>query len=297
MTDEMALEKRASQLPAEVGDFTGYEGLGEESFIIPRMKIVQPTSKEGEAGTFLINLTGEAFKEVEAVFIKAERGRVMWNKADTDAREPLCRSFDFITPDDRIENPPCDKCAERITQGNKSILKQVCPKSMWGSDNSRPECDELFNILLAMTDGTPIWFSFSGAQISSVKRYISAIALRRRRLFEFKTTMTLKAVTEPHRHYVVTFSAPQLLEDDELATILPVVEMIKGESIARTIEHEESVDAEEREPGSDDDYVPPTDADEPPVTAGDVAEAFDGKTETKKGGKKGAKGQGQEALF
>lgn len=292
-------------LPAEVGDFTGYEGLGTESFIIPRMKVVQPTSKEGEAGTFTVNLTGESFTEVEAVFIKVERGRVMWDPNDSDSNEPLCRSFDFMVPDERIENPPSDRCAEKITQGNKSVLKQVCPKSMWGKDNSRPECDELFNALLCTMDGTPIWVSFAGAQIKPVRRYISAIALRRRRLFEFKTTMTLKTVTEPHKHYVVVFSAPQALEGGEIHAILPVVGMIKGESISRTIEHEESAASDddapdnaptERVPGSDDDYVPPGENDAPPESATQVAEAFDGKVEgRKKGGKKGE--QKQEALF
>jgi hypothetical protein len=82
----------------------GMEILGPEDLIIPRLTLVQPTSQiDGvQPGKFYINLTGEEFDQVEAVFLKVTKGRVYFAEEATE-RKPVCGSSDRIKPSPRFE--------------------------------------------------------------------------------------------------------------------------------------------------------------------------------------------------
>src|SRR5215468_9511966 len=93
----------------------GMEVLGPEDLIIPRLSLVQPTSQiDGvEAGKFYMNLTGEEFDQVEAVFLKVTKGRVYFAD-DAVERKPVCGSSDRIKPSPRFEPPAAPTCKECI---------------------------------------------------------------------------------------------------------------------------------------------------------------------------------------
>ena len=78
-------------LPTNSLKGAGLEALGPEDLIIPRLVLVQPTSQiDGvEAGKFYMNLTGEEFTEVQAVFLRVTKGRVNFGE-DTNERKPIC---------------------------------------------------------------------------------------------------------------------------------------------------------------------------------------------------------------
>src|SRR5713101_2856288 len=91
----------------------GLEVLGPEDLIIPRLVLVQATSQiEGVmAGKFYLNLTGDQFDEVQAVFLKVLKGRVYFAE-DANERKPLCGSPDRSKPSPRYEHPVAPTCGE-----------------------------------------------------------------------------------------------------------------------------------------------------------------------------------------
>jgi len=237
-------------IPDDLDGYTGYEGIDEDALIIPRMKIVQPTSKDGTPGTFLLNLTGEEFESLESVIvIKVSRGRVMWDR-DRDNDKPLCRSYDFLNPDPSLQEPQNDKCAEYITRGDKKVLQTVCPMATWGNNNERPECGEVYNLLCITGDRIPFWFAIGGASIKPVRRYISAIALRRKKLWMFETDLRLIEKKEPHKHYILDFAPPKPVPQESMEEIFELVTAFKNESIEQTLKAEEAAAKEGEEGGN-----------------------------------------------
>lgn len=247
---------------------TGYGGITRE-FVIPRMKIVQPTAKAGTPGTFSLNLTGEEFTELPLIIVKAEQTRVLWppqddkNRASSD--QPLCRSYNCITPDPAIESPISPACARWEKKGTKSILVPVCPKAQWitvASSNKRkkPDCGEQLNFLaLTVPEGLPFWIVIGGASMKSAMSYLSAIALRRKKLVGFKTVMKLDLRTEPHRHYALARMIPTPLAPEEFALYAEVIDGIKDATVERTMADEEP-EADPFAPGADNDNgAPPED--------------------------------------
>lgn len=238
-------------LPQELATFTGLEGLDASSFVIPRIKIVQPTSKEGTPGTLRINLTGDEFEEIPVIVIKAIQGRIMWDP-DPASEEVLCRSYDFLTPDPAIENPYNSLCVKRVRNlRGQEILTPVCDQAKWRKnakgEDVRPDCNETYNLLcLQSEDFLPFWVTLGGASISPVKKYLSAIALRRSRLFAWETVLSTEEHKQPHRHYTASFSTPRPLDSDRAAIVIQTIIDLQLNSIdiKRTFEAEEAAAAE-----------------------------------------------------
>lgn len=230
--------------PEDLEGFTGYDTLDPDAFVIPRLKIVQPTSKDGTPGTFRMNLTGEEFHEMHILVVKAEQGRVMWDR-ENDADEPACRSYDGHVPDPSIEAPPSPVCVEEVAaKGGKLMVRPKCPMAVWGQDGERPACDSVYNLLCLSTDESlPFWLTVSGTSIGVFKRYVSGIALRRRKLFEFSTTISLEETTNKKgKFFVLAFSPPKRLSDEDLEAMSEVVAGIRNESVQRTYEAEAAGD-------------------------------------------------------
>src|SRR5438034_661903 len=181
-------------LPTNSLKGAGLEALGPEDLIIPRLVLVQPTSQiDGvEAGKFYMNLTGEEFTEVQAVFLRVTKGRVNFGE-DTNERKPLCGSPDRIKPSPRFNPPLAPTCGE-------------CAYSRWNG-NEPPDCNETYNLLGVTVDtGLPFWWSVKSTAIAPSKRFLSAIALRARlgkNLFDAQVTMRSQLVTLPGKTYHV----------------------------------------------------------------------------------------------
>jgi hypothetical protein len=242
-------------MPEELTGFTGFEGIDPGSvMIIPRIKLVQGTSKEGTAGRFRINLTGEEFDSLPIIVIKAIQARTMWDP-DPNNEEVLCRSYDFLVPDVKdaahpngsIEKPFAPVCAKKVknARGQEKLLV-LCPQGKWRKDEKgndvKPECAEVYNLLCLMDgDFLPFWMSISGASIGGLRGYLSAIALRRTPLFYWSATLTSEIRTEPKKHHVAKFGVPYPIDKTALAQIGRIITDLdlQNADIRRTDEAED----------------------------------------------------------
>ena len=215
-------------IPEELEDYSGYEDFDSADLIIPRIKIVQPTSRKGTAGKFVMNLTEEEFDDFSMVVIKATRSRVLWSD-DLDAEEPVCRSQDFLNPDPAIEMPVNESCAVYALKGDLKVLETICDSAKW-TGGQRPTCNQVFNLLCLSSEDVPFWISLSGVSIGPVKRYISTIALRRKKLWQFETTITAEERLKPTKHYAIKFGPPQALSDERIKTVAELVIALKSQT-------------------------------------------------------------------
>lgn len=229
-------------IPSELAGFTGFEGIANEAWIIPRIKIIQPTSKKGTAGMLAMNLTGEEFDSLSIIAVKAVQGRILWDKKNRTNDKALCRSYDFLHPDASIENPPSPVCA-KFVQGTskKQVLKTLCPKGQWNGEE-RPECSETFNLLcLLAEDYLPFWITFHGTSIQPVRRYLSAIALRRCALWQYQTVLsTDEQIGDAGKYFTARFTPPKPIAKEMEAEIAGIVAGLMDADIKRTFEAEEA---------------------------------------------------------
>jgi len=222
-------EKKAG-LPSTHVAGAGMESLTSEDLIIPRLVLVQPTSQiDGVGpGKFYLNLTGEEFEQVDAVFLRVTKGRVYFAKESLE-QKPLCGSPDRIKPSPRYEEPMAESCAE-------------CPYAQWFKKEP-PACNETYNLLGVMVEsGLPFWWSVKSSAMSPTKRYLSAIALRARQgknLYDVQATMTSQLVTKPGKKYHVPAYALTWLKDSSPYQAL--YEQYAHEEIDRTFQAEETV--------------------------------------------------------
>ena len=234
-------------LPEELQGYTGFEGIDSSAFVIPRMKIVQPTSKEGTQGRLRINLTGDEFAAMDVVIVKAMQGRVLWDHDNAGNEKPLCRSSDFLHPDASIENPPSPECVRRVTRTTKkTMLKPVCPNAGWNG-TEKPACGETWNLLCIQKDEfLPFWLSVAGTSIAPVRRYLSAIALRRCPLWQFETVIsTDEQKGDRGRYFVVKFNSPKPITRELEEQLIPMVAELKNADIKRTFDAEEELQADD----------------------------------------------------
>jgi hypothetical protein len=248
-------------LPEELQNFTGFEGLDISSFVIPRIKLVQPTSKEGTAGMFRLNLTGDEFSSLSIIVVNQIRTRTFWNP-DPKSEEVLCRSYDFLTPDISVAkeaddgslvypySPICAKVLKNIYGKEKPF--EVCEYAKWhGKDRKiKPECSEAYNFLcLQAEDLLPFWITFHGASIKPAESYLSTIALRREgeerkqsRLYHWQAELGAEMKTEPQKHYIAKFSSiKEILPENQsvIHRIMQDLDLMHAE-IKRTFEAEET---------------------------------------------------------
>jgi hypothetical protein len=227
-------------LPEDLQGFTGFENLDPSKFVIPRIKVGQLMSREGTAGKFRMNLTGDEYDELDMLIIKAEPGRV-WMDKDMTKDKPLCRSFDGLVPDPQVENPPSDRCIMKQIIKGKSVIVPVCPNAKWGDNRERPPCDETYNCLSIFSqDYLPFWLTLHGTAIKPLMGYISAIALRRAPLWQYSTTATLQEVVGAKgKYYVPRFSRPEPISKELESEIVEIVTGLRFVAIRSTFEAED----------------------------------------------------------
>ena len=101
----------------------GLDQLYEDDLVIPRVSIIQPTSREGTPGRLKMNITGEEREQIDLVVLRVQRGKVLWSA--TLGEDPICKSNDGIVPS--ADSPQSDVCCE--VHGNH--LRPVCPAATW----------------------------------------------------------------------------------------------------------------------------------------------------------------------
>jgi len=237
-----AVKKKENNLPA-TPEMLGLETFDTGDLIIPRFKIVQPTSKEGNPGNFRNNLTNEEVDRLNIVVLSASKGRVCWG--DNIDEDPICRSSDGLKPSENVENPVNAICGNKE---NGMRFEPVCPNAVWGEKNERPLCDEVINLLcISRDDGVPFFISLHGMQLKPTKSMLSAIALRRKSLYEYGASLKLKE-TSNHKgkYFVVQFEDLTENPETEKENYRSLFFQFAGYPIDRTFEEEKRIkDAEQ----------------------------------------------------
>ena len=181
------------EIPADLS-MEGMEGIEQSDLMVPRMRVLQPTSKlDGTTGGFHFNLTGETKKTVVAVLLRVQKGRVMWNPDDL-AAAPVCASDDAKTP--RSGGTYANPCAD-------------CPMSKWGAENTPPPCSATYNFLAADTedDNAPFMLSLSKTSLKHAKRIISVFVLKHKPLWSGPVRiMSILVTSDKGKWYEVTFT-------------------------------------------------------------------------------------------
>ena len=192
-------ERHLASVPDRPG---GMEAFDADDIVIPKMRIVQPTSEEGTPGTFRLNLTEEEFHALDVVFIKATKGRVLFSKDLTEGA--VCGSNDRIHPHPYFENPMAEACAE-------------CMYGKW-EGRTPPECNESYTLLaLDIETLMPFFIQTKGTGVRPTKMFLSAVFLKAKQkkadLWDFRVTLMLKEVKNDRgKFYVPVFKQPTYVD-------------------------------------------------------------------------------------
>jgi hypothetical protein len=217
----------------------GFENFDESDLVIPRLSIVQPTSKEGTPGTFRSNLSGEEKEELRITPITFTKGMVLWS--DELGNDPECRSNDALVPDPAMESSKSPRCHERAA----NRLRPVCNYAMWRSGEA-PACKMTYT-LLAIDMGTmlPFLISLHGTSVRSIKALISHVWQSRRNFFDVACRMSLNKVTNQRgSFFVADFSQ---YEDHEPGTFRDSYESLRAYDVNRTLEAEQQAQSNEED--------------------------------------------------
>ena len=124
MSNEVAVRQNEKALAITPGT----EDLVREDLVIPRVRLVQPTSAlDGNAGELYNSLTGESQAEIRAIILRIGKSRVMWPEGFERNQSPLCASNDGIAPRPEFAGEYAERC-------------EGCPMTEWGDDGTPPRC-------------------------------------------------------------------------------------------------------------------------------------------------------------
>jgi hypothetical protein len=169
----------------------GLEELYEDDLVIPRVSVVQPTSREGTPGRLRSNLTGDERETIDLVVLRVQRGKVLWST--TLGEDPVCKSNDGLVPAASVEHPQSDRCCE--VRGPH--LRPVCPAATW-----RPTPGNVYVLVcLDLASEQPFMLSIHGSGLRSVRILRSVLLQRRLNLFDAAVTLKLRKQTNSRGSY------------------------------------------------------------------------------------------------
>jgi hypothetical protein len=193
-TSETPATTASIEMPQQAPE--GFENLLDTDLVLPRLGIVQPTSKMGTAGTIRCALTGLERTEVAMVPVRIQRGRVLWGEMLGD--DPICRSDDGFYPAPNVEKPLSETCC--VLAGRR--LRPVCGMAVWGHGGNgnghgeRPRCRDTFAIAAVdLANAMPFLFAIHGAAIRSLRAFLTTVFRLKLNLFDVSCTLRLEKVT------------------------------------------------------------------------------------------------------
>lgn len=236
MVNQSVPAVRQSFMPSGVTSLgEGFEGLDQQDLILPRMTILQPTSKkDGKEGEFHNNLTGECLPSLEAVILKVNRTRTLWSGDLGDTR-PECQSYDGLVG--RVYGP-CEQC-----QFNPEVNAVL-----WEEKNLK-RCNRGYLFLcLNPKDEAMFLLSAMGTSVKPARILISQLVQKVRSAFgalvRFETS---RVVDDKGKYYVLK---PTVVKAYSQAEVVPYREMSRSLQAVAIHEVDEGAEAEEPSPES-----------------------------------------------
>jgi len=240
--------KEEANVPATIQEQPFDDGLGEitnEDLIIPRLKIGQNQSPGDVAGKLFIDVTGDAVDEMEIVILRLKKSRVLFPEDFSRESVPLCRSSNFIAPDE-IEDActmadNCDDCAySKWTKNEKGKSKP-------------PRCSEVWNFLILDFDTfMPAWFSLKSTALKPARKIVSMIKLRGRSKripsWGYKTTLNVDTRSgDAGDSYIPAFSGLTELTGEDRGNMNSVQSQLSEEAVNLDVECADEAPAREDE--------------------------------------------------
>lgn len=206
----------------------GLELLTHEDLAIPRLILVQPTSQveDGVAGSFYLNLTGEQMEEIEIVFLRLTKGRMLPSEILGD--KPLCGSPDRVRPSPRFENPISEKC-------------EGCSMSVPVLGSRFSACTKNYSLLCVFADTRiPFWWTVKATALWPTQKVLTQFAFQDRNPYEAKVKVRTLLVTKPGKKYFVpVYGKLEWLSEEEKREFAVLYQRYAGENPDRIFEPEE----------------------------------------------------------
>ena len=188
---EKALKKTGEQLPEEYkgenGVPLGTENIKGEDLVLPRIKIIQPTSQDSEDGLGMLknSVTGEISDKVSFVAITFRKGWLCFDPDETHSA-PTSRCFNEPNPIDKSDAAMCWKA-----------------KNWWEARQEYPNCSDVYEFSILLQDNTLAALSLKGTGVIEAKKFITAIKFRGTPFFFYTVELTTeKAKGEKGVYYV-----------------------------------------------------------------------------------------------
>lgn len=235
------LATRDIQLPKAIDSSQYGVNLGEEDQVMPRLILLQPTSKIEGAGKFYLSLTGELFETVECVVFSNARGRVMFDP-DMTAERSICGSDDRIVPSLRYEKPQADRCAN-CSYSNRNYKTQV----MVGGRQVDQYCSETQTLRCMFVDSLyPFLFVGRRTSLMPVNEFLSIqqfeCAKHQKPLCCFPIRLHSALVSKNMRkYYIPRIERLGMIEREEF---IAMMNKYANYDVNKTYEAEEKVGAE-----------------------------------------------------
>ena len=197
------VEHNGNQLPSAVLDSKQYGiDMGEEDLVMPRLVLVQPTSKIEGAGKFYYTLTQELLDEVECVVFSNVRGRVMFDP-DLSKQMSICGSNDRSIPSPRFEEPKAKACIE-CDYHRREYFEEV----VIGGKKVKQMCQETQTIKAMFVDSLmPFLFVGRKTSLMPINTFLSEMqfecAKNKRGLHCFPIKITSKMISKVNQKYYI----------------------------------------------------------------------------------------------
>lgn len=182
----------------------GLEQLYQDDLVIPRVAVVQPTSREGTPGRLRSNLTGDERETIDLVVLRVQRGKVLWSA--TLGEDPVCKSNDGLVPASSVEHPQSDRCC--VVAGRH--LKPVCPGAAWRPSNGNggrlapPTCRDTYSVIaLDLATESPFMMALHGSGLRAVRVFRTVLLQRRLNIYDAACTLRLRKQTNGKGSYYV----------------------------------------------------------------------------------------------
>lgn len=181
------------------------ESIDKSDISIPRIQIIQPTSRSGGTPGKLSNVaTGEEFDSMDVVFLAVRKSRIRWEpsvdgKIDLDL-DPLCRSKD-----------------SKFGEGDPGGECRNCPFQTW-INNQRPECQLKYNFLgVDMETRMPFLMTVGGTSFREGKKVLTKAVLNKVPLYSFKVHIEPQLMQSARgKYYVYLFSIKENVDKEYL---------------------------------------------------------------------------------
>ncbi len=182
----------------------GLEQLYEDDLVVPRVSVVQPTSREGTPGRLRSNLTGDECETIDLVVLRVQRGKVLWSATLGD--DPECKSNDGLVPAASVEHPQSDRCC--VAAGRH--LRPVCPAATWrpkdgnGGRLEPPACRDTYSVIgLDLATESPFMMALHGSGLRAVRVFRTVLLQRRLNIYDAACTLRLRKQTNGKGSYYV----------------------------------------------------------------------------------------------